>query len=421
MSIARLLEVCKADVLCGAMDRVSAHASKPTMSTSSSKDPHRSPHCVFVRRRVLFFRAATTPRSQALLRRRLKETPCSSAKNMLDIGGHDGIGSQTGLTNSACCDACAKLAGCKAAVWVASELSCYFKDAAAPTHPAADGSWVIVPGILKVLESELLEEERDVSTVEAAITDEAPTPTLRGDSNHGLKRNMFVGEHDFKLHGANGYEQEVTPSIAVRGFSDDDDAASARLMGFTAKLTRGESVKIVVLGGSASKVLTGVSSAHWREQGPYAQGLEQWLNAAYPRPPGAKGHNVVNLAESGQGSGAFAQKLMLLRPQWGDADLILIEFGINDGDDGKVHPWDLKGAEANFEAVLRALLGHSETIAVLTLELVCGVPAIVWRKSKFAVRGGERNTTECEQGDGTLMVIPGWVTRTAIRVHVCRW
>ena len=375
MCIARLLDVCKADVLCGAMDRVSAHASKPTMSTSSSISKIRTVLLIAYLSVVAFCVSAlrpatlTTPRSQALLRRRLKETPCSSATNMLDIGGHDGIGSQTGLTNSACCDACAKLAGCKAAVWVASELSCYFKDAAAPTHPAADGSWVIVPGILKVLESELLEEERDVSTVEAAITDEAPTPTLRGDSNHGLKRNMFVGEHDFKLHGANGYEQEVTPSIAARGFSDDDDAASARLMGFTAKLTRGESVKIVVLGGSASKELTGVSTAHWREQGPYAQGLEQWLNAAYPRPPGAKGHNVVNLAEPGQGSGAFAQKLMLLRPQWGDADLILIEFGINDGDDGKVHPWDLKGTEANFEAVLRALLGHSETIAVLTLEL----------------------------------------------------
>lgn len=70
---------------------------------------------------------------------------CGST-NKLGIGGHD-IGQHTGVpTASACCDACAAVANCKAAVWIAGDTSCYFKDATAPTQPAADGSWVVICG-----------------------------------------------------------------------------------------------------------------------------------------------------------------------------------------------------------------------------------------------------------------------------------
>ena len=196
---------------------------------------------------------------------------------------------------------------------------------------------------------------------------ESDTTGLRVDR----KLETFVGAHDFTLRGANAYAEEVTVAVAARGFVNNDDAMSARLIGFTAKLQRGEAVKAVVLGGSASVVLSGV------QQGPepggalFADRLREWLNEAYPQPGGGEGaaHAVVNLAEPGHGSIAFAQKMLALRPQWGDADVVIVEFGINDGDDGRVDSWVLKQTEAAYEAVLRTLLHHSDTIAVIVLEL----------------------------------------------------
>ncbi|GAB4814840.1 hypothetical protein N2152v2_001886 [Parachlorella kessleri] len=122
----------------------------------------------------------------------------------------------------------------------------------------------------------------------------------------------------------------------------------------------GEPVTVVALGGS---VTWGAIQGNG-----YASQFFSWITATFPTRPGKGPHRLLNRGVGGATSSLFATCTRHFVP--GDADLVIVEFALNDGAAmtcrGVRDPFDAPPRRA-FEVLLRKLLGLPSHPAVVLL------------------------------------------------------
>lgn len=151
-------------------------------------------------------------------------------------------------------------------------------------------------------------------------------------------------------HRCTGATRQAGPQPAWDGPAPAE-AADARLQAVLQRLDAGLPVTVATIGGS---ITTGYAADPPRERGWAAQ-VAAWL--------GRRGTvHFVNAGASGTDSAAAAQRVKAHVLDAG-ADLVIIEFGVND-------EWlDPRVREASYEGLLRQLLGASRPPAVVALML----------------------------------------------------
>ena len=151
------------------------------------------------------------------------------------------------------------------------------------------------------------------------------------------------------------YEPVLPPDALRRGGASQ--TGNEHLTAFVNKLLTGQAVSVVTLGGSVTfgAGLTDLNLS-------YPNHLFRWMNATFQPAPGQPAHRFKNNGIPGTSSALFAICTQDLVPA--DADLIVLEFAVND----EWQQQDITGDGAKaFEQLLRKLRSMPRRPAVVLL------------------------------------------------------
>ena len=151
------------------------------------------------------------------------------------------------------------------------------------------------------------------------------------------------------------HETVLSPDALRRGGASQP--ANEHLTAFVNKLLTGRSVSVVTLGGSVTYG-GGASDLSLA----YPHHLFRWINSSFPPAPGQPEHRFKNNGLPGTSSALFSICTQDLVPE--DADLIVLEFAVND-------EWRLEGITGDgaraFEQLLRKLRSMPRRPALVML------------------------------------------------------
>ena len=195
---------------------------------------------------------------------------------------------------------------------------------------------------------------------------------------------------------------------------------------FLRRIKSGRCGRVLIIGGSISAG-HGVGGTH----NAYPTLFVKWLNAAFPckNAAGARDrHTVVNRAVSATGSNFWFSKVAQFRTT--PFDLILVELGVNDIDEGCRLGW--KQDQAKFSgmgAVPKCAIGVYSEALVRNLLRLPSHPAIIYFETGAISRGFDALFPSAEGGGGGTFVrglpwgFPAAIGNEASREHftVCQY